>query len=109
MLIVVPPTAVAQVETLLKSQDSPETNSANSMQNDDPGRPLRRHSPVASFRQRPLMPPSDSELTLPPPVEAPLDPINLEGMLGASDGFTWEMISIGIDEPLPAQEVVDDL
>ena len=55
------------------------------------------------------MPPADPELTLPPPIEAPLGPINLEEMFGASDGFTWEMISIGIDEPLPPQEVIDDL
>lgn len=40
-------------------------------------------------------------------------PINLghnnEDMAGLGETFCWEMIGLGLDEPLPTQDVIDDL
>jgi hypothetical protein len=31
------------------------------------------------------------------------------GMGGVDNNFTWEMIGLGLEEPLPAQETIDEL
>jgi hypothetical protein len=42
--------------------------------------------------------------------EIPFDPTMSSGNLGSLDpNFSWEMISLGLDEPLPPQETVDEL
>ena len=42
------------------------------------------------------------------PFEAAMYPNSQLG-LGGDDPFTWEMIGLGLDEPLPCQEVIDEL
>lgn len=41
--------------------------------------------------------------------KSPFEPVSLESALGGSDAYTWDMIGLGIEEPLPIQEVVDEL
>lgn len=45
---------------------------------------------------------------------APLEEFNFNGgmgmgMGGVDNNYTWEMIGLGLDEPLPAQETIDEL
>ncbi len=42
------------------------------------------------------------------PLGAPMWPENQLG-LGGDDSFPWEMIGQGLEEPLPCQEVIDEL
>ena len=48
------------------------------------------------------------------PTSAGLDDFNLGsnlglGMNGMGGDFTWEMIGLGLEEPLPPQETIDEL
>lgn len=45
---------------------------------------------------------------------APLEDFNFNsgmgmGMGGVDNNFTWEMIGLGLEEPLPPQETIDEL
>ncbi len=102
----------AQVETLLKTQDSQGSIESDVTHNDGPDPCMQRCSPIDSLAlgvgQGPS-PPGNADPSLQSSVPPPLDTVNFDDVLCAGDAFTWEMISIGIDEPLPAQDVVDDL
>jgi hypothetical protein len=46
------------------------------------------------------------------PHTAPLDDFNFNGGMGiggVDNNFTWEMIGLGLEEPLPPQETIDEL
>lgn len=100
-----------QVETLLKSQDVPDqrkdtsrsdstsayvantiqqvlpnSNDQSNTSNNDPGRPQE-------FRPTGVNPFSKGDAN---------------GINGEAD-FSWEMIGLGLEEPLPPQDVMDDL
>jgi hypothetical protein len=36
-------------------------------------------------------------------------PIGMENMANLPNNFTWEMIGLGLEEPLPPQETIDEL
>jgi hypothetical protein len=45
---------------------------------------------------------------------APIEDFNFNGSMGMGMGavdnnFTWEMIGLGLEEPLPPQETIDEL
>lgn len=42
-------------------------------------------------------------------IQAPLDPVVLESGLGGSNTFAWDVMSMGVNEPLPIQDVIDEL
>lgn len=101
---------------MLKTQDPHETVMTEGL--------VDEMGPEEPDRRRPSDSPPDSapagvgaretmahapERSRPAPIQPPLDPLSLENVLGGSDHFTWEMISMGIDEPLPPQDVTDDL
>ena len=106
----------AQVETLLKTHDGPDGD-VMEPSNEEGFDLSRAHGPPPDDLQhrhstvggRPS-PPSPADplpfLSGPPPslTTSPLD-----GVLASADAFTWEMIRIGVDEPLPAQDVIDHL
>jgi hypothetical protein len=29
--------------------------------------------------------------------------------IGATDDFSWDMIGLGLEEPLPSQDIIDDM
>jgi hypothetical protein len=29
--------------------------------------------------------------------------------MGATDEFSWDMIGLGLEEPLPSQDIIDDM
>jgi hypothetical protein len=36
-------------------------------------------------------------------------PMGLDNMANLPNSFTWEMIGLGLEEPLPPQETIDEL
>ena len=100
---------LAQVEDLLKVQ-APDGQGGN-----------RGASDAASLSPKP----AQQEYTDPMPDMAfPMDQGNMTSMpfdasqqqpllanlsLGSGDEFSWEMIGLGLDEPLPSQEIIDEL
>ncbi|KAL5393194.1 hypothetical protein DPSP01_000025 [Paraphaeosphaeria sporulosa] len=92
-----------QVETLLKSQESTE-------QTREPARPDATTAYVASTVQQPLpnsnefLGASDARLSISPGPDA------FSNNATSPEGeFQWEMIGLGLDEPLPPQDVQDEL
>ncbi|KAF3893762.1 Binuclear zinc transcription factor [Trichophyton interdigitale] len=110
---------LAQVETLLKGVDAAESSR--------PSPPTREFdSQNAPFQGRPNMFPIRT--AVPKSVEADpnlsLDGMDMFGDMGdilpppaalptsnsaSSRDFSWEMIGLGLEEPLPSQEVIDEL
>ncbi|KAI9799033.1 MAG: hypothetical protein M1826_005608 [Phylliscum demangeonii] len=90
---------LAQVETLLRTHDSPEATSGSGNMAD--GR-QSRHSPDTD---------SDGVQTGFTRSESgpQQGPVTVEDVLPGGEPFTWELMGLGIDEPLPVQEVIDDL
>ncbi|KAH0556350.1 hypothetical protein GP486_005727 [Trichoglossum hirsutum] len=103
-----------QVETLLKTQDPQDSNGPNLMQQDRPGILLQPDFPT---------PPSlnigianrdglgsiyqaqeryDTGTMQPPS-------LSIDPALGGDVPLTWEMIGLGLDEPLPPQDAIDEL
>ncbi|KAF2691293.1 hypothetical protein K458DRAFT_69880 [Lentithecium fluviatile CBS 122367] len=97
-----------QVETLLKNQETPDVNK-------DASRQDSTTAYVATTLQQPL--PNSSNDFLGAPDKAPLsispgpDSFQNGGTSAhtAEGEFPWEMIGLGLDEPLPPQDVMDDL
>jgi hypothetical protein len=96
-----------QVETLLKNQESPDMNKDGSRQDST-------SAYVAATLQQPLSNGNDLLGTsegIPVSVSPAPDAFQNGGVnTHTADGeFPWEMIGLGLDEPLPPQDVMDDL
>lgn len=115
---------VAQVETLLKTQDpadqtpgNPASSRTGSRQNTTAGNTgFQNSSNDLDF----IMGDQDAIpdiLDTSDPFNAAASQPNLGAMypeqdqfgFGAEDPFTWELIGQGLEEPLPTQEVIDEL
>ncbi|KAF2272588.1 uncharacterized protein EI97DRAFT_445659 [Westerdykella ornata] len=100
------PSIAEQVETLLKNHESTEQNKESARQN-----PASAY--VASTLQQGLLNPGDG---LPPSFTERLSPApdmfpgtaSAQSQAGQGE-YPWEMIGLGLDEPLPPQDVMDDL
>ncbi|KAI9674756.1 MAG: hypothetical protein M1817_001660 [Caeruleum heppii] len=107
---------VSQVETLVATQGPPDVNPTEPMPAfSDTAHPSLVSQPSFGEGVNFTMGTGDgmSELLQPPEGydsmgQAPLGPIPYEPNLGGNE-FSWEMIGLGIDEPLPSQEVIDEL
>ncbi|KAI9735208.1 MAG: hypothetical protein M1834_001798 [Cirrosporium novae-zelandiae] len=103
---------LAQVETLLKSQE-PSTSEHSTSSQSFP-EPTSQGAPFNALHDLSMagLGPSDPVPGLGAPFntteQQPLMPDSL-GIGSSNDEFSWEMIGLGLDEPLPAQEVVDEL
>jgi hypothetical protein len=98
---------IAQVETLLKTHDPSDTNeSANSMSS----------TQLPTFSDIPVMTlPNEPAECIPqlvpntggtdPQMDSMMDSLGL----AADETFSWELISLGLDESLPTQEAIDDM
>jgi hypothetical protein len=98
---------IAQVETLLKTHDPSDTNeSANSMSS----------AQLPTFPDVPVMTlPNEPAECIPrlvhnaggpdPQMDSMMDSLGL----AADETFSWELISLGLDEPLPTREAIDDM
>ncbi|KFA61652.1 hypothetical protein S40285_08198 [Stachybotrys chlorohalonatus IBT 40285] len=112
-----------QVETLLKTQDPP---AANNNQSSNMGIPLPTgHAtqatapPKLSVANPPIGVASDRDMDRWPfsgesPQTGNLEDFNFNAnmavpMSNVAGNFTWEMIGLGLEEPLPPQETIDEL
>ncbi|KAL5332924.1 fungal-specific transcription factor domain-containing protein [Aspergillus crustosus] len=95
---------LAQVETLLKTQEpsAPQTQAPNfpvPLQNE----PLGAEMQAAGNSMNNSISPTEGPL-----VSGPSSSFTPEGG-DAANNFGWDMISLGLEEPLPAREVVNEL
>jgi hypothetical protein len=89
----------AQVETLLKDQDPPKQTPAASS----------NFQAQNAFPQDGFVSMADDVPMYSTSGAPPQDPM-IGGNLGILDEeFSWEMIGLGLDEPLPQQDVIDEL
>ncbi|KAK3906203.1 hypothetical protein C8A05DRAFT_12047 [Staphylotrichum tortipilum] len=117
-----------QVETLLKTKEvastgSERTKGASVPLTGTPKQPLNQHAAAtANFNVTdPSIGIASSRdmdrwhFTADSPNPPPLEEFNFNGGMGAmgmggvDNNFTWEMIGLGLEEPLPPQETIDEL
>lgn len=97
----------AQVETLLKTQDTADTaESSNTM----PSMPSVNFSDVpamalASEPPEGLPPLVPSTGVIDPQMDRMMDNLGL----ATDEAFSWELVSLGLEEPLPSQEIITDM
>jgi hypothetical protein len=113
--------SIEQVETLLKTQDPPTTTAdpASAFTSSTSGIGLRS-VPATDFDVQNILNGVNDERwrfqgESPQPPQPPLDDLgfnsgDLNMNIGLDDNtFTWEMIGLGLEEPLPPQETIDEL
>ncbi|KAI5463029.1 fungal-specific transcription factor domain-containing protein [Mariannaea sp. PMI_226] len=104
-----------QVETLLKTQDPPNASSSNNQPKGlssmaMPGPPnLNMQTPSMGMTGD-----RDWNINSESPQTTNLEDFNFNANLGmgmnnVGGNFTWEMIGLGLEEPLPPQETIDEL
>ncbi|KAK1598068.1 fungal-specific transcription factor domain-containing protein [Colletotrichum navitas] len=122
-----------QVETLLKTQDPPTASvepSRTMPQGLDTAAPNRNQNAVAPTTSYSMPNPSlglgvdhaadrwhfegESSPQIQNVAAPPMEDFNFNsnmtmGMNNAGSNFTWEMIGLGLEEPLPPQETIDEL
>jgi hypothetical protein len=98
------------VETLL------ETRESNGNSGPRPPDPIRAASQQQNYSEVPSLRLPESEnnpvsgmISPPSFVDPSLGSMIPEIGLGVSDDFSWEMIGLGLEEPLPSQDVIDDM
>lgn len=95
---------LAQVETLLKTQDEPSTDTRPSA-----GRNQSERS-TAAEPTAPLYQPKIAMRSTMGDAPTMLDPYaGTSASMPNDESFAWEMIGLGLDEPLPSQDVIDAL
>jgi hypothetical protein len=100
----------AQVETLLKTHDPRDDVATEPPNNASADSNNKHRSPNSSNidLDSPSMTPSQAGMSK-PEFTSRNDPVPLDDLLNGGESFTWEMIGLGVDEPLPVPEVVDEL
>ncbi|KAH8735470.1 fungal-specific transcription factor domain-containing protein [Ilyonectria robusta] len=110
-----------QVETLLKTQDPvPVNNQPKGVNIPMPARPSpQTAAPNLSIPNAPISMTGDRDMDRwqfngESPQTGTLDDFNFNASLGmgmndVGGNFTWEMIGLGLEEPLPPQETIDEL
>lgn len=117
------PRAIEQVETLLKTQ---EPEQQQQQQQNPPAPSPSTSVSYPSFPTEPAPPPTSTNFIIESnltsmndytlPTGTPMDGMSADygfdqpGMATEdTDTYPWEMIGLGLDEPLPPQETIDDL
>lgn len=97
----------AQVETLLKDQDPPKSTAQapTSFQGQTQNTYQDGFGPSNTLPMADSMPQMYSTSGA-----SPQDPIIPDSLnMGLDEDFSWEMIGLGLDEPLPQQDIIDEL
>ena len=102
----------AQVETLLKTQDPPESTKGSAAEVPPARTPLNPNGPFQGVPDLSSLADEMVDVTVPfndnfgdVQQDQPMgDP-----SLGITEDFSWEMIGLGLEEPLPNQDVVEEL
>lgn len=133
---------VAQVETMLKTQDTTSPTTTQQTATTAPLPTAAASAPVAMTSMNAIAPPvsapafNDTGYTVDmsaqfaddmnfevPDIDVPMDMPDLQPQFSAAEdvsipavaaglnsgGISWEMISLGLEEPLPPQEMIDEL
>jgi hypothetical protein len=110
---------LAQVETLLKTQDEPATTATAGPKSGSKGKGNGNKGSIPHFGDISLGKSnvnvlSHSERTInqldqPAQTAFPHTALNTGNGSTGEEQFPWEMIGLGLDEPLPTQDVVDEL
>ena len=86
------------------------------MVDDEPDARVRQHGSEKLDEAPRNVPGASTPSTSRPPqtfpvssMPPPMDSVTIDAVLGGAETFTWEMIGMGIDEPLPAADVMDAL
>ncbi|KAH1490925.1 hypothetical protein KXV92_001300 [Aspergillus fumigatus] len=99
---------LAQVENLLRTQ---EPSAAQTQENHNHN-PASNENEMTNLPDVPLLP-TDLNTSLSPPqpiVEhQPLSQAYLPSGLHTGGNFGWDMLGLGLEEPLPTQDVIDEL
>ena len=95
----------AQVETLLKNQDEETEEPANDAPNSSKTVPIVTTTLVPDSGKNPTPEISPDTNMIDPQLPFMAEPIF---DMNVND-FSWEMISLGVEEPLPEQETIDEL
>ncbi|KAH1627859.1 hypothetical protein KXX21_001015 [Aspergillus fumigatus] len=99
---------LAQVENLLRTQ---EPSAAQTQENHNHN-PASNENEMTNLPDVPLLP-TDLNTSLSPPqpiVEhQPLSQAYLPSELHTGGNFGWDMLGLGLEEPLPTQDVIDEL
>lgn len=95
-----------QVEDLLENRETLDstTRQESAMPNVPPAN-LEGSSNV----EIPFSNPENVPMTDPPFVDPTLSNMIPDFVLGGADDFSWEMIGMGLEEPLPSQDIIDDM
>lgn len=101
---------LAQVETLLKKDDAPGVTSLNRSEaapvgNDERMVEYEERAPPQQQQQQQDFPAQISHLTQ----STSTPDFFVDGNAFSEETYPWELISLGLDEPLPIQPVVDEL
>ncbi|PGH27404.1 hypothetical protein AJ80_00882 [Polytolypa hystricis UAMH7299] len=102
---------LAQVETLLKSQDPSDATAKPAAPAEMPFRPPVQSISAGTLPNGPAMPKDTMDTGMSLPHQ---DFVDLVGQMpdlieNPSPSFSWEMIGLGLEEPLPSQDVIDEL
>jgi hypothetical protein len=97
---------IGQVETLLKTQETPTRDTQTQPSFSSPVGP----QPTAPAPQidPALQAANSTPFALPDAFNVPGNTVPTNGASGETP-FPWEMIGLGLDEPLPTQDVIDEL
>ncbi|KAL6858588.1 fungal-specific transcription factor domain-containing protein [Trichoderma novae-zelandiae] len=107
-----------QVETLLKTQEPPAKSPTKGVGIQIPNANNQSNAPAAMPMSNPNMGMNGEERwhfnNGESPQAAPLDDFGFNANMGMPvnnmpGNFTWEMIGLGLEEPLPPQETIDEL
>jgi hypothetical protein len=109
---------VAQVETLLKSQEPDSSWNSTTQQHQQPEQtnPYTTAipaNPIQGMQDLSSHPNNLNDTFTPLPASFGQTQQSQAGLpttdLGLDADFSWEMISLGLEEPLPTQDVMDEL
>ena len=95
-----------QVEDLLENRETLETVTRRDSTLQSAG---QQQFPSPTTMENTFTSTSNIPVTDPSFVDPTLSSMMADFGVGGSDDFSWEMIGLGLDEPLPTQDVIDDM
>ena len=70
---------------------------------------MSQPAPFAEANSVPLTDAAGETLSIPGFSDPSMGNLMNEFGMGATDDFSWDMIGLGLEEPLPSQDIIDDM
>lgn len=96
------PFCIEQVENMLGTQ-APAEGAQNSMTD------IPQPGPFTQSNNVPLTNAPGEPLSIPDFSDPSVGNLMNDFGIGATDDFSWDMIGLGLEEPLPSQDIIDDM